>query len=133
MVPPFSGRVEVDLHVPCSYDMAIGSAKYFHAVRDGEIPVLFLFSGSAFVAHEPAAGVAGWQIEPVPWDLEAWFRLPARVWTHAMDQFFPGGGWLRLRRDTIDRLQAFRARRAIIEWDDAIDELLMLQPESQPS
>jgi hypothetical protein len=41
-----------------------------------------------------------------------------------MDQFFPGGGWLMLRRDTIDRLQAFRGRHAVVTWDEAIELLL---------
>jgi hypothetical protein len=41
-----------------------------------------------------------------------------------MDQFFPGGGWLRLQRDTLDRLQAFRGREAVVTWDEAIDRLL---------
>ena len=36
----------------------------------------------------------------MPWNLEASYRLPAQVWHAAMDRFFPGGGWLRLERDT---------------------------------
>jgi hypothetical protein len=50
--------------------------------------------------------------------------MPARVWQTTMDQFFPGGGWIRLQRETIDRLQAFRGRHAVLSWDAAIDRLL---------
>jgi hypothetical protein len=56
--------------------------------------------------------------------VEASYRLPARVWRDAMNQFFPGGGWIRLQQETIDRLQAFRGRHAILSWDKAIERIL---------
>ena len=34
-----------------------------------------------------------------------------RVWREAMDRHFPGTAWLRLRRDTFDRLHAVKARQ----------------------
>jgi len=49
---------------------------------------------------------------------------PDQLWQTTMDQFFPGGGWLRLQRETLDRLQAFRGRQALVTWDEAIDLLL---------
>jgi hypothetical protein len=119
VVPSFERRIDVELPVPCTYDLEVASAKYFHAVRDGDVPLLFLFSGTIFNAGERALA-----IEPVPWDLDASYRMPAHVWHAAMDQFFPGGGWLRLQRDTLDRLQAFRGREAVVTWDEAIDRLL---------
>ena len=119
MVPSFERRIEIDLPVACTYDLEVASAKYLHAIRDGDVPLLFLFSGTVFRASEP-----GLAIEPVSWDLDASFRMPAAVWQSAMQQFFPGGGWVRLRRDTLDRLQAFRGRHAVVSWDDAIDRLL---------
>lgn len=120
LVPSFERLVEVDLPVACTYDLEVASAKYLHAVREGDIPTAFAFSGSIF---SPDAG-GGLNIEPVPWDLDASYRMPASVWQAAMDRFFPGEGWLRLRRDTIDRLQAFRGRNAVIGWDEAIGLLL---------
>jgi hypothetical protein len=119
LVPAFAGDSECDVAVPCSYDLEVASAKYLHAIRDGEIPVRFLFTGTLFRVADGTMA-----IEPVPWDVEATWRLPAAVWRAAMDQFFPGGGWVRLRRDTIDRLQAFRAQAAVITWDEAIEALL---------
>ena len=119
VVPSFDRLVDVELPVACTYDLAVASAKYLHAIRDGDVPLAFLFSGSVFNVND-----RGLCVEPVPWDVEASFRMPAPIWHAAMDQFFPGGGWLRLRRDTIDRLQAFRGRRAVVSWDEAIDLLL---------
>ena len=119
VVPTFVNRIDIDLPLSCTYDLEVASAKYLHAIRDGEVPLALLFSGTAFKANGD-----GLSVEPIPWDLEASFRLPARVWHAAMDQFFPGGGWLRLQRETIDRLQAFRGRQAVVSWDEAIGLLL---------
>ncbi len=130
VVPSFDRRIDVDLPVACTYDLEVASAKYLHAVRDGDVPLAFLFTGTMFkiagtpVGLEGSGRAAGLTIEPVAWDLTASFRMPAHVWQAAMDQFFPGGGWLRLRRETIDRLQAFRGRRAVVSWDEALDQLL---------
>jgi Family of unknown function (DUF6084) len=119
VVPSFERQIDIDLAVACTYDLEVAAAKYLHAIRAGDVPLVFLFSGTMFKVDE-----GGLCVEPVPWDLEASFRMPAQVWHAAMDQFFPGGGWLRLRRDTIDRLQAFRGRQAVVTWDEAIDLLL---------
>jgi hypothetical protein len=127
VVPSFDREIEVDLPVACSYDLEVASAKYLHAVREGDVPILCVFSGTIFTMAE--SGVC---MEPVSWDLDASYRLPARVWQSAMDQFFPGGGWLRLQRDTIDRLQAFRGRQAVVSWDEAIDRLLACERSGEP-
>jgi hypothetical protein len=50
--------------------------------------------------------------------------VPVQVWRDVMDRYFPGGGWLRVRRETIDALQRFKAARALPTWDDAIAQLL---------
>ena len=119
LVPSFERQIEVDMPVACTYDLEVAAAKYLNAIRDGEVPLAFFFSGSIFTV-----GSSGMMVEPVSWDLEASFRMPVRVWGAAMDQFFPGGGWIRLDRETIDRLQAFRGRHAVVSWDEAIDLLL---------
>jgi hypothetical protein len=127
VVPSFEQRIEIDLTVPCTYDLEVASAKYLHAVRTGDIPLAFLFSGTVFTVRDGSVSV-----EPVPWDLEATFRMPSDVWQAAMHQFFPGGGWVRLSRDTIDRLQQFRGRHAVVTWDEAIDLLLESAASQQP-
>ena len=46
MVPGFTGVTQVDLPLECTYDFEVTATKYFHALRDGKIPLQFLFSGT---------------------------------------------------------------------------------------
>jgi Family of unknown function (DUF6084) len=96
MVPSFTGSTEVDR----------------------EVPLLLLFSGTVFTK-----GLSGFSVGQVPWHKEATFRLPVAVWREIMDRFFPGAGWIRIRRDTLDALQRFKAVRALPTWDDALEAL----------
>jgi hypothetical protein len=115
MVPAFTGAVEIDVPVPCSYDLEVASGQYFHALDEGEIPLLMLFSGTVFTAD----GIA-----QIPWDRECGHRMPVAVWRELMNLYFPGGGWLRLTRETLDALQKFKHGQAIPTWDAAITRLL---------
>jgi hypothetical protein len=128
MVQGFTGSKEVELPVPCTYDFEVTAAKYFHALDDGEIPLLMLFSGTVFTR-----GQTGFSVEPVPWEQEAPFRLPVRVWRQLMDQYFPGGAWIRLRRESFDALHEFKGRRALPTWDDAVEALLHEAKRGEPS
>jgi hypothetical protein len=119
VVASFTGGIEVDLPVPCSYDMEVAAGRYFHGLENGEIPFILLFSGTVFRDGEKAL----W-IEQVPWHAECRYRMPVKTWCEMMDMHFPGSGWLRLRRDTIDALANFRAIRALPTWDDAIIAVL---------
>lgn len=119
MVPGFAGSTEVTLPITCTYDFEVTAAKYFQALDEGEIPLLFLFSGTIF-----AKNGSGLMVEPVPWEKEASFRLPVRVWREVMDQYFPGSAWIRLRRENFDALHRFKGRRALPTWDDAVEALL---------
>ncbi|MFE6056666.1 DUF6084 family protein [Kitasatospora sp. NPDC056446] len=122
MVPGFTGETETDLPVPCSYDLEVASARYFRALDGGEVPLLLLFSGTAF------AGPGGFRVTPVPWDKEASVRMPVRVWREAVDQHFPGCGWLRLPDGLMDELLAYRSRRALPSWEATVRELLTAAP-----
>jgi len=119
VVASFTGSIEVDVSVPCSYDMEVTAGRYFHALEDGEIPFILLFSGTVFGDGEKSL----W-IEQVPWHAECRYRMPVTLWRDMMDMHFPGSGWLRLRRDTIDALADFRAARALPTWDDAVIAVL---------
>ena len=44
----FTGSTEIELPLPCTYDFEVSGTTYLHALRDGEIPLLFLFSGTVF-------------------------------------------------------------------------------------
>lgn len=128
MVPGFEGSREIDLPVACTYDFELTAAKYFHALDEGEIPLLLLFSGTVFTR-----GQNGFSVEQIPWEKEAPFRLPVAVWRELMDRYFPGSAWLRLRRETFDALHQFRGRRALPTWDDAIEALLHEARQGDPS
>jgi len=119
MLTGFTGRTEIDLPVPCSYDFEVAAAKYLHSLDDGEIPLALLFSGTVFARRD---GVV--TVQPVPWHVEASYRLPVKVWRDVMDHYFPNGGWIRISRDTIDALTRYKAERAIPTWDDAFELLL---------
>jgi hypothetical protein len=119
-VPPFTGSTVVDLHVPCSYDMEVLATRYFDALPDGEVPLEFLFSGTVFYSG------AGGQLQAarISWEQDAEYRLPVRVWRETMEHYFPGTAWLRLRKDSFDRLCAYKARHALASWEDTIDALM---------
>ena len=48
VVPAFTGRTDVELPVACTYDLDVAAAKYLRALRDGEVPIELLFSGTVF-------------------------------------------------------------------------------------
>jgi len=121
-VPAFRGSTEIDLPVACTYDFEVAGSKYLHALDDGEVPVLFLFSGTTFAPT--TATPTGLRVEPVAWHEEASYRLPVSVWRTLMDQYFPGGGWLRLSREAIDGLQRFKVEQALPTWELAVERLL---------
>jgi uncharacterized protein DUF6084 len=119
MVPSFRGSVTIDLPMTCTYDFEVAAAKYFEGLDGGEIPLLFLFSGSVFTP-----GGTGFMVERVPWEKEAAFRLPVRLWREVMDLYFPNAAWIRLSRESRDALQRFKAEHALPTWDDVVAALL---------
>lgn len=120
LLPPFDDRTSAALLVPCTYDFELIAAKYLHSVQDGNIPLDFLFSGSVF--YLDSEGML--KTSRVSWESESAYQLPVRVWKELIDQYFPNSAWLRLRRDSFDRLYAFKARQSMPTWDAAIDLLL---------
>jgi hypothetical protein len=120
VVPPFTGATEVDLPVACTYDLEVAAARYFDALQDGDVPLEFLFSGTVFYTRPDGL----LQAARIPTDREAEFRLPVRVWRETMERHFPGTAWLRLPKESFDRLCAFKSRRAFATWDDVVDALL---------
>ena len=121
MVPGFTGSTEVDLPVMLSYDLEIGSTRYFAGLDDGEIPLLLLFSGTVF------SNVDGrLQAQQVPWSKEAAYRLPVSLWREAIDMHFPDSAWIRMSLHTMDGLQRFKNRQALPTWDATVTALLAL-------
>jgi hypothetical protein len=126
MIPAFTGRTEVDLPVPFTYDLEVAATRYFHSLEDGEIPLLLLFSGSVFTK-----GTSGFAVQQVPWHKEAGYRLPVAVWRQLMDLYFPNSAWIRMRRDTVDALQRFKSQRVLTTWDETVETLLQLAGEGR--
>jgi len=120
IVPAFERETLLELHVPCTYDFEVTGAKYLHALRDGEVPLEFLFSGTVFYAGEHGA----LQTAMISWSAEADFQLPVSVWHDTLEHYFPGSAWLRLDRDTYERLAAYRAQNTLPSWQQTLGALL---------
>lgn len=125
-VPAFTGSTTVEMPVPCTYDFEVVSAKYFHALERGEIPLEFLFSGTIFYA-----GHMGLQVSQIAWEKEAHYRLPASLWHKLMDVYFPNSAWLRLRKDVFDGLYAYKTRQGLATWEDTVERLLRMSEEGR--
>lgn len=119
-VQRFTGSVEAEVRVPSSFDLGLAWVKYFHALQDGEVPLAFQFSGTVFYQGENG----NLQIAKIPWDREAFFRMPLRVWKQMVDEHYPDDNWLTLRRDVFDRLYRYKARNSLSSWEEAITQLL---------
>ncbi|MEA2267488.1 MAG: hypothetical protein QOC64_98 [Solirubrobacteraceae bacterium] len=120
VVPPFTESTVVDLPVVCTYDLEVSASRYLDALGDGEVPLEFLFSGSVFYG-----GADGrLQTARISWEHEAEYRLPVAVWKDTMDHHFPGSAWVRLPKESFDRLCAYRSRNALPSWDAVVDALV---------
>jgi hypothetical protein len=130
MVPRFTGSTELQLPVNFSYDLEIGSGRYFASLDSGEIPLLLLFSGTIFSVVDGKM-----QVQQVPWSKEAAYRLPVSVWREAVDVHFPNMAWITMSRETLSGLERFKTERALPTWDATLTTLLgeaADAPEAQP-
>ena len=119
-VPAFTEETLVDLPVPCTFDFNVGATKYFHGLDDGLVPLCIMFSGTVFYTR----GSESLQVAPISWDREARFSLPVKVWHDMMDSYYPNSAWLRVRRDTFDRLYEYKVRHGIPTWEQALERML---------
>ena len=119
MVPGFSGAIEIELPVTFTYDLEVGSARYFDSLEAGEIPLRLLFSGTVFTVADGRI-----QVQQVPWSKEAAYRLPVPVWREAIDAHFPNSAWIKMSRETLEELQRFKSAHALPTWDLTLDALL---------
>jgi hypothetical protein len=119
-VQGFSDNVLVNLELPCTFDFNVATTKYFHALQDGEIPLCIMFSGTAF--YQGLEGAL--QVAQIPWDREAYFRLPVTVWKQMMDAHYPNSAWLSLRRDAFELLYDYKVRHGLPTWEQAIVRML---------
>ena len=116
VVPAFSGSADFPLDVPCTYDLELAAAKYLYSLPDGDVPLSFHFSGT--ILHDAM------QVAMVPWSAGASFKLPVQTWRSMMAAYYPGGGWVRLDRETLDKLAERKAQRGLPTFDATVAELL---------
>jgi Family of unknown function (DUF6084) len=119
-VPAFTSSAIVDLKVPCTFDLNVAATKYFAGLEAGDVPLLLLFSGTIFYAGEDQV----LQVTQIPWEKEASYRLPVRVWREMMNIYYPNSVWLNLRRDVFDRLNRYKMRSGIPTFEQALERII---------
>jgi Family of unknown function (DUF6084) len=125
MVPGFAGNTTVALPLDCTYDFEVAAAKYLHALRDGTLPLQFLFSGTIFVKSE-----RGFSVQQVPWDCEYRYDMPVTVWRELIAQHYPNAGWVRLSHETIAALAGYKSEHGMLDLEDAVTSLLVANRET---
>ncbi|MEP6666036.1 MAG: DUF6084 family protein [Nocardioidaceae bacterium] len=119
MVQGFDASTMVDVPMPVTYDLEVTASKYFHSLEAGEVPLVFLFSGTVFTR-----GTSGFGVEQVAWHLEDSYRMPVSVWRDCMQMHFANAGWLRLDHDTLIELAHYKAAHGLTTWDEVVGRLL---------
>jgi len=116
----FMESTETVLSVPCTLDLDVLATKYFSALQGGEVPLLFLFSGSVF--YRNADGRL--QVQRISWEKDCVYRMPVSVWRELMEFHYPDNAWVWLRRDVYERLCAYRRDEGLASWEQTMELLL---------
>jgi hypothetical protein len=119
-VPGFAESTRIDLPLPCTLDFDVAATKYFYGLEQGSVRCLVMFSGTVFYAG--AGGLL--QAMPIPWHSEARFQLPVEAWRAAIEAHYPDTFWLRLPRETFDRLYRYKVANQITMWDHLLEHLV---------
>jgi len=127
-VGPFEGSTQTVLPVPCTFDLNLAVTKYFYGLTSGDVPLLFLFSGSVFYTGPDGR----LQVQRISWNKECGYRMPLAVWWRLMEQHYPNSGWVYLRRDIFDRLYSYKRASGLGTWEEAITRLLGAAEADQP-
>jgi len=119
-VRTFAGNTEAILPVPCSFDLNVAGTKFFYALEGGEVPLLFLFSGTIFYA----APDGHLQVQQISWNKECNYRMPISIWQKMMDHHYPNSAFISLERGVFDRLYEYKRGAGVSSWEQVIDKLL---------
>src|SRR6201987_1970386 len=119
-VPPFTGQTKVTVTVQCTYDFNVIGTKYFYALEGGEVPLLFLFTGTVFYAGPQGELM----VQQSSWDKECVYRMPSEVWTNLMNQHSPNIAWVSVGRDLFDKLSEFKREHGLLTWEQVFELLL---------
>ena len=116
----FTKECTIDLPIACSCDFEIAATKFLHGVEHGEIPLLWLFSGSIFFRNSEGE----LQIGQVAHHKEAGIRLPAELWHSLMQRYYADKIWLRVERDLFEEVYRYKRRKSLPSFDEALRDLL---------
>jgi len=116
----FSGKTTARMPVPCTFDLNVSAAKYFYAIEEGDVPLLFLFSGTVFYSAQDGR----LQAQRISHEKECMWRMSGQVWRELMDHHWPNCAWITLHRDVFDRLCEFKRRNGLPTWEDTLERLL---------
>ncbi len=119
-VRPFVQATEAVLPIQCTYDLNITATKYFYALNEGEVPLLFLFSGTIFYA----APDGRLQAQQIPWEKECIYSMPVRIWQELMEYHYPNSAWVSLHRHVFEKLYAYKRSQGLPTWEQTIERLL---------
>jgi len=120
LVKGFTGATSFAVELPAGGDLEVAATKYLYSLRDGVVPLTFLFTGMVLYAGEHDR----LQVAQVPWSAMARWRMPVQDLRALMAAHHPGGGWVALSHETLDALAARKAQRGDHRFDDTIRELL---------
>ena len=108
LVPAFTGATTFRARVPCSYDMELAAAKYFHSLPDGEVPLGFNFNGTIHYRGDDGR----LQMSLVPWSATTDYRMDGRRVAHADRAPLPEPRLARRAATTRSRRSSARRRAA---------------------
>jgi hypothetical protein len=120
LVPSFNGEAVFEIQVPCTYDHEIAATKYFAGLRDGVVPLQLHFNGTLFYRGEGGQ----LQMMMLPWDLSVRHDLPIETWGEMIDRHYPEGTWIRLEKETLDRLRRLKTGGGMATYDRVVADLL---------
>jgi hypothetical protein len=119
VLPEFSETVACDLQAPCSFDFNVAATKYFYGLQEGAAPLRFQFSGQVVYQNE-SGGLESVEIA----EEMANYTLPIHAWSEMMENFYPESVWLRLPRETFERLYQYKKDGGIPTWEDVFERIL---------
>ncbi len=119
VLPGFDAEGKIELPLTCSSDLDVGPIRYFHALEDGEVPLLFQYSGTVYRQTDH-----GYAIERIGWHQENRYRMPVSLWYDVMERYHPGTTWLRLSRCTMDELLAYKSKAGLTTMNEVVASLL---------
>jgi hypothetical protein len=119
-VRPFRQTTEAILPIQCTYDLNVLASKFLYALKEGAVPLLFLFSGTIFYA----APDGRLQVQQISWDKECAYSLPVECWQNLMEHHYPNSAWVSLPRHVFEKLYAYKRSQGLPTWEQTIERLL---------